>query len=179
MMRIRLRFKIPLLLLALFFMAKPQQAEAQNSCRSLFRPTLVGYWTAPEEQTLRFVNTDPKSQPELQKEVGRIDFDFMDSTNTLFIEWVSVEPHFQKKGLATQLMREVLQSFPETERVMGYLTDTNKKLYDEKLKATGSAEEALKNTPYYRSLKGLGFTEIVTNTAYDGKVVVVLQKKNQ
>lgn len=163
-----------LLILLLFSLST---FAAAPLCRSLFREKVPGYFQFSEEnQQIGFVSTDIKKPQFSGSEVGRLDFDFFDSTNTLYIAWVDVHPQFREHGVSTQLIEEVLRRYPETEKIAGYLTNKNLEVYEDVLGKTYDHVQALKATPYYHSFSAMGFSEIISSDHFDGKVTVALKQ---
>ena len=158
------------LMLIVFFAAQ----AAAPSCRSLFREAPQGYFLETEEGQLHFINT--KNSDKLNGKRGRIDYTFDADTKTLLIEWIYVDPVLRELGIANHLMAEIVNRYPEAEQVIGYLTDKNLQTYEESLKSFKSSDLALKSTPYFKSLAALGFSEIIANDYFDGKVAVALKK---
>jgi len=161
-----------LLMWIVFFAAN--FAEAASSCRSLFREEPQGYFVQVDEGQLHFINT--KNADKLNGKRGRIDYSFNSETKTLLIEWVHVDPVLRELGVSHHLMTELSERYPEATQVIGYLTDKNLQIYEEALKSLKSPDLALKATPYFRSLNSLGFSEIIANDYFDGKVAVALKK---
>jgi len=166
---------LSLLILNFAFLAT-SVGQAAPSCRSLFREALGGYFTYGEPGQLHYVNANLKFSEKPQDRVGRLDYDYNSGTRTLLIEWIYVQAKMRDHGVANHLFQEVLWGFPETQQVIGYLTDSNLKAYETALKSLNDPVLALKSTPYFHSLANLGFTEILANEYFDGKVAVALKK---
>lgn len=150
--------------------------QAAPSCRSLFRDALVGYVVDGEPGQVHYINHQTKYSENREVRVGRLDYDYTDETQTLMIEWIHVQAKMRDQGVANYMFQEVLSRFPETTQVIGYLTDSNLLVYEAALEAFKDPVLALKATPYFHSLANLGFSEILANEYFDGKVTVALKK---
>lgn len=170
------RSRFLLSVLVCLIVANPSSFAA-NSCRILFQQEFSGYFDYDTENTIRFISTD-KNLPGLKnKEIAVIEYDYYEQLETLYINWIKVNSNVRGTGLSNTIIADLLEHFPKTKKISAYLTDRNFEVYNENLAAKKNITEALMSTPFYQAFAKLGFTEIIENQAYDGKVIVVLKRK--
>ena len=80
----------------------------------------------------------------------------------LEIEYIAVHEDFRRMHLGFELMRLVLQQYPEVEVItVSNLIETNFKVKQAYLAQGYSIEDAIRETPAYKIRARLGFSEIV------------------
>lgn len=162
----------------LFFICTGAKAHAERACRMLFETPAMGSIQSPrdDERALVFISTDSKKPGFANKEMGRIEFDYRDRTDTLFIEWIEVHKKAQQLGISNQLIQAVLQVHPHTQEITGYLTDENARIYFESLQKSKDGNQAFYETPFYRSFSKFGFRVIREQHVFEDKVIFSLVK---
>lgn len=88
--------------------------------------------------------------------------------NTLVVNVVSVDDDSQGNGFSTLLVAHVLaNAHVPVSSVKGHLMWTNRTVYQEQRQKGKSPREAVKQTPFYKSLRRLGFGKIQKWKSYD------------
>jgi len=134
-----------------------------------------GFSEAGKNGNLVFISTSVKDPKNLGRKIAELEFDIMGlEENALFINWMWSHPLYRQQGLNSILLREVLQDHPQVQRIVAYLTDTNLEIYRNAFLKCKNANQALKATPFYKTLKSLGFPRIEVNEDETTEIVVNL-----
>jgi GNAT superfamily N-acetyltransferase len=132
--------------------------------RSIGDPKLRDALIADQEVTtfkiyLIRVKKDPN---DTSKESSLFYFRKIPGTDAIVADMIKVLEKDRNKGVSHALFRAAFQKLPDVRRIVFYLDETNKEIFDKNL--TGGTREdlirAYKTTPAYKSYSKLGFTEI-------------------
>lgn len=109
-----------------------------------------------------------KDRPDVR--VGSINAIWEGKPHRLYIDLIRVEEPFKKMGVGTYLIESLMEQFPieQVEEITAVLAMDNLRAFMGKFnKSTNNFDEALKQTPFYKSFSRVGFSEVVNDeTSY-------------
>jgi hypothetical protein len=97
---------------------------------------------------------DPKNQ----RPIGYIEYQV--KNQIFYLISTDVSKTFQENGYFDLMFSHVLIEHPDVRSIVSMMSGTNQEILEKGIRAGKSVEEALKNTPAYRTRMKLGFTEM-------------------
>ena len=95
-----------------------------------------------------------------RRPIAYIEFTLLKEENSLVVFMIKVRKGWRGLGLQKFLFEETIRRNPEVRGIYATLAELNREILLSGLKNGKSLEEALKNTPAYKSRMKLGFTEM-------------------